>query len=52
MSETNIKKVNIVKISVNNFLLSIGPYKTLLNLRKDFDQMETLYFENLELIKK
>tara|TARA_B100000003_G_C10842484_1_gene335608 strand:+ start:149 stop:910 length:762 start_codon:yes stop_codon:yes gene_type:complete len=52
MSETNIKKINIENISVNNFRLSIGPYKTLYNLKIDFEKMETLYFENLELIKK
>ena len=52
MSETNIKKVNIDKTSINNFRLSIGPYKSLKNLKKDFDQMEILYFENLELIKQ
>ena len=52
MLETNIKKVNIDKTSVNNFRLSVGPYKSLKNLKKDFDQMEKLYFENLELIKQ
>ena len=52
MSETNIKKISIQKTSINNYRLSIGPYKSLKNLRKDFDQMESLYFENLELIKK
>ena len=52
MSETNIKKININKISKNTFRLSIGPYKSLESLRKDFDMMENLYFENLELIKK
>ena len=52
MTETNIKKINIEKTSMNNFLLSIGPYKSLEKLRDDFDKMENLYFENLELIKK
>ena len=52
MSETDIKKINIKKMTVNNYRLSIGPYKTLKNLRKDFEKMEALYFENLELIKK
>tara|TARA_Y100001936_G_scaffold228998_1_gene250681 strand:+ start:2306 stop:3064 length:759 start_codon:yes stop_codon:yes gene_type:complete len=51
MSQTNIKKVNIKKISNNDFRLSIGPYKSLNKLRKDFDKIESLYFENLELIK-
>ena len=52
MSETNIKNVNIDKISSNIFRLSIGPYKTLENLKKDFDKMRNLYFENLELVKQ
>ena len=47
MSETNIKKINIDKVSVNNFRLSIGPYKSLKNLQKGFDKIESLYFENL-----
>ena len=51
MSETNIKKINIDKMSNNNYRLSIGPYKSLENLKMDFDKIETLYFENLELIK-
>ena len=52
MSETNITKVNIEKISINNYRLSIGPYKSLNKLKKDFEKMELLYFENLELVKK
>ena len=52
MSETNIKKVNIVKTGQNNFRLSIGPYKSIKNLKFDFEKMEKLYFENLELIKQ
>ena len=52
MSETNINNVNIDKISVNSFRLSIGPYNSLKNLQNDFNEMENLYFENLELIKQ
>jgi len=51
MTETNINNVNIDKISVNSFRLSIGPYNSLKNLQNDFNEMESLYFENLELIK-
>jgi len=51
MSETNIKNINIDKISKNNFRLSIGPYKSLDNLKTNFDKIDKLYFENLELIK-
>ena len=49
---TNINNVNIDKISVNSFRLSIGPYNSLKNLQNDFNEMENLYFENLELIKQ
>ena len=52
MSETKIKKINIDKTSINNFRLSIGPYKSIKNLKKDFQLIENLYFENLELIKQ
>ena len=52
MLETNIQNVNINKTSVNNYRLSIGPYKSIYDLKKDFEKMESLYFENLELIKK
>ena len=51
MAETKIKKINIEKISTNNFRLSVGPYNSLKSLRNSFDQMEDLYFENLELLK-
>ena len=36
MTETKIKNVNIDKISQNNFRFSIGPYKSLKNLKKGF----------------
>ncbi len=52
MLETNINKINIDKLSINNYRLTIGPYKSLINLRNDFDKMENLYFENLELVKQ
>ena len=52
MSETDIKQINIDKININNYRLSIGPYKSIKKLRISFEKMEALYFENLELIKK
>ncbi len=52
MSETDIKKINIDKINVNNYRLSIGPFKSIEKLRNSFEKMESLYFENLELIKQ
>ena len=52
MLETNIKNINIDKTSINNFRLSIGPYKNIKNLQEDFEKMSNLYFENLELIRQ
>ena len=52
MSETNIRKINIDKTSRNNYRLSIGPYKSIEGLKIGFNQLENLYFENLELIKQ
>ncbi len=52
MSETNIQNININKTAINNYRLSIGPYKSIDDLKKNFEMMESLYFENLELIKK
>ena len=40
MADTKIKKINIDKLSINTFRLSLGPYKSLKNLRKDFEDME------------
>ena len=52
MIETNIKKINIEKINVNTYRLSIGPYKSIEKLKINYEKAEALYFENLELIKK
>ena len=52
MSKTNIRRVNIDKVTSNDFMLSVGPYKSIKSLKKDFEIIESLYFENLELIKR
>ena len=52
MIETNIKNIKINKLSINSFRLSTGPYNSINNLKKDFEKLENLYFENLELIKQ
>ena len=50
-NETNVKKVTIVKLSVNNFRVFLGPYKNLNSLKKEFNAINSLEFENIEILK-
>ena len=50
-SETSIKKLDIIKLSETNYRVLIGPYNDINSLRESFDKMNSLYFENLEIIK-
>ena len=51
VTETNIKKVSIMKISANNFRVFLGPFKDLNLIKKAFDDMNVINFENLEIIR-
>ena len=48
----NFTSSKINKININNYRLSIGPYKSIEKLKINYEKAEALYFENLELIKK
>ena len=50
-SELNIKKTDINKINENKFRVFTGPYSSLKALQKAYNSIETLGFENIELIK-
>ena len=50
-SETIIKKVKINKISSTKFRVFLGPFKNLNSLKNEFDAINTLQFENIEIIK-
>ena len=50
-NETSLKKLNIVKMSKTNYRVLIGPFNDINSLKKSFDKMNSLYFENLEIIK-
>ena len=50
-SELNIKKAEINKINENKFRVFTGPYLSLKALQKAYNSIETLGFENIELIK-
>ena len=50
--ETIIKKVKINKISSTKFRVFLGPFQNLDSLKNEFNAINTLQFENLEIIKK
>lgn len=50
--ETIIKKVKINKISSTKFRVFLGPFQNLDSLKNEFNAINTLQFENIEIIKK
>ena len=50
-NETSLNKINIIKISKTNYRVLIGPFNDINSLKNSFDKMNSLYFENLEIIK-
>ena len=50
-NETIIKKAKINKISSIKFRVFLGPFKNLDSLKKEFNAISTLQFENIEIIK-
>ena len=50
-NETIIKEIKINKISSTKFRVFLGPFKHLNSLKNEFDAINTLQFENIEIIK-
>ena len=50
--ETIIKKVKINKISTTQFRVFLGPFQNLDSLKNEFNAINILQFENIEIIKK
>ena len=50
-SETSVKKYKIIKLSNTNYRVLIGPFNDINSLKKSFEKMKSLYFDNLEIIK-
>jgi len=49
--EFNIKNVSIDRLSANNFRVYIGPFKSLDSIKKGFNNILNLDFENIEILK-
>tara|TARA_Y100000590_G_scaffold366092_1_gene425274 strand:+ start:6 stop:758 length:753 start_codon:yes stop_codon:yes gene_type:complete len=50
--ETTINKVNLTKLSATKFRVFIGPFDNLNSLKAQFNAINILQFENIEIIKK
>ena len=50
-SEIKLININIVKLSDTNYRVYLGPFKDLKSLKKAFNDIKIINFENIEIIK-
>ena len=50
-NQTSIKNIRVKKLSDTKFRVFIGPYDNLNSLKKSFNAIKTLEFDNIEIIK-
>ncbi|MDA9753467.1 hypothetical protein N9U93_03045 [Candidatus Pelagibacter sp.] len=49
--ETSIKKIKLIELSKTNYRVLLGPFNDINSLKESFEKMNSLYFENLEILK-
>ena len=49
--ETLINDIKIIELSKTNYRVLIGPFNDINSLKESFEKMNSLYFENLEILK-
>ena len=49
--ETPVKKINMKQLSETNYRVFLGPFNNLISLKKAFNDINLLKFENIEIIK-
>ena len=49
--ETSLRNYKIIKLSETNYRVLIGPFNDINSLKKSFEEIEILNFENLEILK-
>ena len=52
INDTKIKSVKIKKINSTQYRVFLGPYTNINSLQKDFNDINMLQFENIEILKK
>ena len=50
-TETAINEVKLIKLSKTNYRVLLGPFNDINSLRDSFEKMNSLNFENLEILK-
>ena len=50
-SESKLISINILKLSDTNYRVYLGPFKDLKSLKKAFNDIQIINFENIEIIK-
>jgi len=50
-SETTLKNIKLIELSKTNFRVLLGPYNDINSLKDSFEKMNSLNFENLEILK-
>ena len=49
--ETSIKNIRIIELSKTNYRVLLGPFNDINSLKESFEKMNSLNFENLEIIE-
>jgi|TARA_B110000444_G_scaffold255621_1_gene290338 hypothetical protein len=49
--ETSLKDIRLIELTKTNFRVLIGPFNDIKSLKDSFEKMNSLYFENLEILK-
>ena len=50
-TEVSLTNVFLVELSKNNYRVLLGPFNDINSLQESFNKMNSLYFENLEILK-
>ena len=50
-SKSKLININILKLSDTNYRVYLGPFKDLKSLKKAFNDIKIINFENIEIIK-
>ena len=51
INESTIKNVYIRELSKNKFRVILGPYLDLKSLQKEYNKLDKLKFENIEILR-
>ena len=49
--ETSLKNYRIIKLSKTKYRVLIGPFNDIKSIKESFEKMNSLFFENLEILK-